>query len=364
MKIIHCADLHLDSRMNTHLSKEQARERKQELLRTFTRMVDYASQYGAQAVLIAGDLFDTKSISATARNVVQDAILSHPEIDFLYLRGNHDNDSFLSKLEEIPSNLKLFGEEWTTYQYGNVAITGLELTAQNQATAFHQLALDHDRFNIVMLHGQLMDYRGGDGAEVISLNDLRNKNIDYLALGHVHEYKKGQLDARGTYCYPGCLEGRGFDECGTKGFVRLDIDEKTCRARMKFVPAAQRTLYIIPVDVTGVMTTQEAARRMEATLSEIAVPQKSLVRFELTGEVAVDSEISSDFLQEIFSEYFYYEKVVDKTCMLVDYAAYEKDISLKGEFIRMIMQADMEEEKKAEVIRCGILALSGEEIEN
>ena len=44
MKIIHCGDIHLDSKMTSNLSKEQARERKMEILRTFTRMVDYAKK--------------------------------------------------------------------------------------------------------------------------------------------------------------------------------------------------------------------------------------------------------------------------------------------------------------------------------
>ena len=60
--------------------------------------------------------------------------------------------------------------------------------------------------------------------------------------------------------------------------------------------------------------------------------------------------------------YFYYEKVYDETKLLINYSDYEKDVSLKGEFIRMVLQSDMSEEKKSEVIRCGIMALSGEEI--
>ena len=53
----------------------------------------------------------------------------------------------------------------------------------------------------------------------IEVYELKNKNIDYLALGHVHKYKMEKLDNRGIYCYSGCLEGRGFDECGDKGCV-------------------------------------------------------------------------------------------------------------------------------------------------
>ena len=99
MKIVHCADLHLDSKMTANLTKEQARERKKEILRTFTRMVEYAAKNGVRAILIAGDLFDTRNISAMARNTVRDMICTHPEIDFLYLRGNHDSDNFLSNIK-------------------------------------------------------------------------------------------------------------------------------------------------------------------------------------------------------------------------------------------------------------------------
>lgn len=56
MRLIHCADIHLDSRMNANLSKEKAKERRTELLHTFRRMVEYARTEGIEAILIAGDL--------------------------------------------------------------------------------------------------------------------------------------------------------------------------------------------------------------------------------------------------------------------------------------------------------------------
>lgn len=362
MKIIHCGDIHLDSKMTSNLSKEQARERKMEILRTFTRMVDYAKKNGVRAIMIAGDLFDTHNISATARNLVKDTILQNPEIDFFYLRGNHDDDNFLSRLDETPANLKLFGNKWTTYSYGNIAITGLELNAANQVTAYNSLVLDHDVFNIVLMHGQLNDYASKKNAEIISLDDLKNKSIDYLALGHYHEYRDGMLDARGAYCYCGCLEGRGFDECGEKGFVLVDIDEYTRHATYEFIPFGYRTLYTIPVDVSGVMTTQEASQKIENVISELGYSSRSMVKIVLCGEVDVDCEINCQFLQDMFQNYFYYEKVYDETSLLIKYSDYEKDVSLKGEFIRMVLNSDLDEAKKSEVIRCGIQALIGEEI--
>ena len=362
MKIIHCADLHLDSKMTANLSKEQAKERKNEILRTFTRMVDYAKKNSVKVILIAGDLFDTRNVSAMVRNTVRDVIVNHPEIDFLYLKGNHDNDNFLSKLDEFPQNLYLFGEEWTSYAYGNIVITGLELNAQNSLTAYNTLVLDHDAFNIVTMHGQLAGYRSKDKVETISLDDVKNKNIDYFALGHVHGFHMEKIDSRGIYCYPGCLEGRGFDECDPKGFVVLDIDEKTLKASVNFVPMGYRTLYTLLVDVTGVHTTQEAAVRVNQAITDTQYASSSLVKVVLYGNVDVECELDTSFLEEQFADYFYYIKVNDETKLMVNYKDYEGDVSLKGEFIRLVSESDLSEEEKSMVIRAGILALQGEEI--
>ena len=362
MKIIHCADLHLDSKMTANLSKEKAKERKVEILRTFSKMVEYAKVHQVSAILIAGDLFDTRNVSATARNMVRDVIVQTPEVDFLYLKGNHDNDNFLSKLDELPDNLCLFSDKWTTYTYGEVTVSGLELNAENSMSAYNSLVLDHGKYNIVTMHGQLAEYKSKDRVETISLDDLKNKNIDYLALGHVHGFRMERLDGRGVYCYPGCLEGRGFDECGEKGFVVLDIDTTTHTAKSEFVSLAARALYTIPVDVSGITTTQEAAARMEEVLAKTQYPSKCLIKFVLQGEVDVECELETAFLEEQFAEYFYFVKVQDETKLLVNYRDYEKDASLKGEFVRMVYESDLTEEEKSQVIRAGILALQGEEI--
>lgn len=362
MKIIHCADLHLDSRMTSNLTKEQAKERKIEILRTFSHMVNYAANNDVRAILIAGDLFDTRNVSATVRNTVRDAIINHPDIDFLYLRGNHDSDNFLNKLDELPENLKLFSDRWTTYSYGGAAISGLELNPENQAYVYNSLVLSNDVYNIVTLHGQAGDYRSGSHAERISLNDLKNKNINYLALGHVHSYQCEKLDARGIYCYPGCLEGRGFDECGKKGFVVLDIDENSRSATMEFVSLSVRTLYELRVDVTGCLTSNDVAKCIDEEIQMAAYPSGSLVKIVLTGSLGVECELNIDYLTEMFEDYFYFVKIEDDTKLSVSYSDYEKDASLKGEFIRMVMASNLPEEQKSEVIRCGIMALAGEEI--
>ena len=83
MKWIHCADLHLGSRVETNLTAEKARERKAQLLQTFGRLTDFAAENGVRAVLLAGDVFDTGHPSVKTCRYVLDQIRRRPEIDFL-----------------------------------------------------------------------------------------------------------------------------------------------------------------------------------------------------------------------------------------------------------------------------------------
>ena len=133
MKIIHCADLHLDSKLEANLSKEKAKQRKGEILNTFVRMIDYAEKENAEIILIAGDLFDRNNISATASNTVKNAIYSHPGIRFYYLKGNHDSAGIFNNPEDIPENLRLFDDHWTSYHEadGRITISGVELSGSN-----------------------------------------------------------------------------------------------------------------------------------------------------------------------------------------------------------------------------------------
>lgn len=366
MKFIHCADLHLDSKMTANLDKESAKERKGEILHTFERMVSYASRNEITAILIAGDMFDTKNISAITRNTVLHHINEHAKITFYYLKGNHDNDNFLSGLEKLPDNLKMFGTDWTAYSEANGAITvsGIELSPENAGSAYVSLVLDSRKFNIVMLHGQESEGAAKDKAEIINLKALRNKGIDYLALGHIHTYKKEQLDARGIYCYPGCLEGRGFDECGEHGFTVIDVDEETGRYTHEFIPFAQRKIYAVNVDVTGCQTTAEMVSKAVRNLQETGCEDNSLVKIVLKGMLDVECEKDIHYFLSGFKDRFYYVKVYDETTLKIDIEDYRYDESLKGEYVRQVMADDsISEEDKKIVIRYGLQAIAGEEVQ-
>ncbi|MBE5863691.1 MAG: DNA repair exonuclease [Lachnospiraceae bacterium] len=372
MKLIHTADLHLDSKLKRHLDDRRAKERRDELLISFQRLVSYAVKEGVEAILIAGDLFDVTQISATARNAVYAAMKEHPEILFFYLRGNHDADAFLQDVKErfgaLPENLRLFSDKWTSYTLRGtdgvtVQITGAEMSAENKGELAASLLLDQKSKNIVMLHGQEVETAGKMDAEVIPLREYKNKGIDYMALGHIHAPKLEKLDARGVYAYAGCLEGRGFDECGPRGFYLLDATEEGMKA--SFVPFAKRLMHELTVDASSTLTSDEAVALTRKAAAQAGVAEKDMVKVILSGETSMDAQLDEGYIAKSLEEDFYFVKVVDKTVPKVDYDSFALDVSLKGEYVRSIKAAvqtgELEPEQAADMIRLGIRLLAGEE---
>lgn len=354
MKIIHCADIHADSAMKGHFSK-LASQRREEIVDAFGRMVDFAQKNGVSAIIISGDLFDTgKNQHKTLKNRLFYIISNHPQIDFLYLRGNHDEAFYI---EETYPNLKLFSKDgWISYSYGQVEISGREFGASIPASAYSQLKLDAGKTNIVMLHGQLADYAPKEDAPVISLPKLVNQNIDYLALGHIHNFRLEKLDSRGVWCYPGCLEGRGFDECGEKGFVLLTIEDG--KVETQFIRNSQRVIHEIEVPLSGTMTYNEILKACAQRTA--AISPKDIVQIDLKGEISEDTEIESDSYEAALASNFYFIRFKNQTEPKIDYEKYEKDVSLKGEFIRLVKaQKELSEEEKSKIIMTGIRALAG-----
>lgn len=340
--------------METHLSPRQARERNAELLDTFARLVRCAREEGVTGVIIAGDLFDGARTRSSTLRLVTDLIAQAPEVDFLYLPGNHDGAGRLPT--PLPANLKLFGSRWTQFSYGDVTVTGIAPEPREAAGFYEELTLDRKKRNIVVLHGQEAT-RPGEGLVCLPL--LKNRGIDYLALGHLHSYRQEPLDATGVYCYSGCLEGRGFDECGQKGFVLLETAPD--RLKTRFVPFARRRLWEVPVDITGLDTL--SLLRDGLTRAARDIPREDLVTFRLTGAYTPDTQKDLAHLRAFVKDSFYYARIKDDSVLEPSGSSYAHDISLKGEFLRAVMASSLTPEEKQRVIGAGLRALCGEEVE-
>ena len=354
LKFIHCADIHLGSKMEAKLPRDKVEQRRAELRATFSRMVEYARANGVRAIILSGDVFDSDRPLVRDKRFFYTLIKENADIDFLYLRGNHDNKE--SYVEDELSNLRTFRSEWTSYSYDGVDIWGIEMEGSNALSLYSTLRPDPSRVNIVMLHGGIADSAGLD---LVDIKALRGRGIDYLALGHYHSFSEGVIDERGSYAYSGCLEGRGFDETGEKGFVLLELDG--AKIRKTFVPFAQRVIHRITVDISECAELYD----VHAALKRSGVwDEKDILRIELVGEIFFDGEGLSELCEEYLMPTCYFVSVKDRTVVGIDASEYDADISIRGEFVRTVMSAEgYTDEQKRSIINYGLRALAGREVE-
>ena len=214
-----------------------------------------------------------------------------------------------------------------------------------------------------MLHGQVREGYTAPDPESVPLSALRGRGIDYLALGHLHHYRSFTLDDRGSAAYCGCLEGRGFDECGRCGFILIETGESSHSLKARFVPFASRSLYSIPCPVTGCCSDTEVYERISGVLGASSASGEDLVRLELTGELEYSCSPDAGFISKEWEGRYHYFELKDSTEPVIHSEDFLCDATLKGEFVRVVNAADgLDSRERTRILRCGLRALLGESL--
>ena len=361
MKIIHTGDVHLGSAMR-NLPADKANVRKAEIVENFRRLCMYAKENGVTAVLISGDLFDENKVSGALKNEVFSAMAEANPVCFFYVSGNHDDGVYFEGKK--PDNLYLFSQNhgWQGYDLPeNVTVTGVD-GKNMSAELYAQIRLRPERFNVVVMHGDVRKAEGMREQDHVSLQRLQNRNVDYLALGHIHipMVQAERLDGRGRWRYCGCLEGRGFDEVGPRGFFLLEIAQGRLQKEL-FIPFAQREIVERAVDISACGNYYDVERAVLEGLN--GVRRECIVKIVLRGRHQAGLKKDVALLSARFAHNFFHAKVVDESRIFIDYAAFRNDLSERGEFVREVSRYDMSEEERAEILDVGLKALAGEDID-
>ena len=395
VRLIHTADLHLDSAFSSRFSKEEAEERRQNLLMAWNRLLSYGIEKKVQAVLIAGDLFDSAVVSRSTMEIFLSSIRRNPDISFFYLRGNHDTENTFRFQENLPKNLFLFSKGGKKYRLNEkLILAGKEYygsTERNKDGFPGQSFWDfkEEDCNLFMLHGELTEsdiryplepasgigVRNEESAEQdkdaenevqdnagISLKALSRYPVHYLALGHIHKRGEGQFGSI-RYAYPGCLQGRGFDEEGEKGFFYLEVNEETKEIQTEFIPIKEGEFRILELELCEEDDSLSALEKIEEKIKEEACTERDSLRILLKGERSPEGERNLRYLERALSEKFSYVEVKEESRLVLRREEFIHEKSLKGEFLRMVSDSDsLSEEEKEKIILLGIGLLQGEEL--
>ena len=149
-------------------------------------------------------------------------------------------------------------------------------------------------FNIGVLHTSLDGRPGHHNYAPCSLDDLRAKNYDYWALGHVHAHEVVAQDP--WIVYPGNLQGRSIRETGAKGAVLVDVADGNVTGLRRLIVDRVRFAEIAidagPHDETpGFLRAIEAEAR---ALGAQAEGRLLALRLRLTGSSPLHGKFAAD----------------------------------------------------------------------
>ena len=364
LKFIHAADWHLDSAFGA-LPARQAAQRRRESRELPKRLAEYVRSRGVDLVLLAGDLFDTDSAYRDTTETLA-AAFARMEVPVLIAPGNHDCFGPGSAWDGVvwPDNVHIFREGRMTavdFPKWNLTVHGAAFTAPDcpESLLAGFAAPANGRVHIGLLHGEV------EPAEArynpIRRQDIAASGLAYLALGHIHKRMGLQVSGNTLWAWPGCIEGRGFDELGEKGFYEGTISDDGV-VHLTFVPFARRRYEVLTVDVTG----KDPRAAVEEALPSDT--EQHLYRILLTGETG-EAGVHIPALQESLSERFYALELRDRTRMAEDVWARAEEDSLRGLFLRELRaklaaaQTEEERETITRAARFGLAALDRRDLE-
>lgn len=324
IKILHAADLHLDSAFAGRSEAATVRLRAQ-LRAVPEKITALCKQKDCDLLLLSGDLFDgsyTKESFLALKNALEEAAMPT-----FISPGNHDfcapGSPWLS--EQWPKNIHIFKKptvESVALPELDCRIYGAGFTAMDCGALLENFETEgQERYHIGVFHGDPV--QSGSPYNPVSQAQVAASHLDYLALGHIH--KTGSFRAGKTLCaWPGCPMGRGFDELEEKGVLLVTLEEQ---AVASFVPLDTPRFYDWEVQVLA--DAQDAIARQLP-----AVGNESFYRITLTGEC---EKTDIDELYRHFSEFPNLE-LRDRTQPPVDIWERAGGDTLEGIYFQMLRQ--------------------------
>jgi DNA repair exonuclease SbcCD nuclease subunit len=276
IKLLHAADLHLDSPLRGLDLYEGAPA---ERIRTATRraldnLVELALAEQVALVLLAGDLYDGtwQDYNTGLYFVQQMTRLRAADVPVFLIAGNHDAQNKMTRRLPLPDNVKLL----RTDRPESHALDDLGVVIHGQGFATQAVTEDLSErypaaipgmFNIGLLHTCAGGAEGHDRYAPCTCEGLARKGYDYWALGHVHT--RQTLCERPYIAFPGNTQGRHARETGPKGCLLLTVaGGRLQRAEFQRLDVVRWEL--CEVDAAGAGSADELADAAAAQLARLA----------------------------------------------------------------------------------------------
>lgn len=336
VKFFHCADIHLDAPFREYGKGSYGDTRRRDIRDAFLNILKRVKTEKADFLLISGDLYEHGSVCKSTMEWLY-MVLSEVGVPIVIIPGNHDPYILNSwyKNWEWPLNVSVLSPDnpSLTLENFDVNIYGIGFSnfKEGKPDLSTVLPPKENFFNILMFHGTLdMDFADNYYKPVTS-KELESLGYDYYALGHFHNIRD-DYPLKNAY-NPGSPEPLGFDETGVHGafIVTANKAQNTTSLNVEKFDTAIRVYHDEDLNITGCKTLEEVKMRILGRLESLN-RDRDITRINLKGRTELSLE--ADMLTSLFSEDWLYLKINDDTQKSFDIESLEKDLSLKGAFVR------------------------------
>ncbi|MBB6214084.1 DNA repair exonuclease SbcCD nuclease subunit [Anaerosolibacter carboniphilus] len=370
VKLLHCADFHFDTPFR-ELAGVEAEKRKEDLRETFGRVVQMVKEEQVDVLLISGDFFDNDRVMKTSLDHIMKKFEEISNVRVFISPGNHDPYTYKSyyHLVQWPKNVHIFDSnlKGIVIPELNLCVYGVGFSKSHEKQSLIQgfQVEDKNMLNIMVLHGEVVSEGQGSDYNPITEKMISDSGLDYLALGHKHGFSGIMRAGETFWAYSGNPEGRGFDEVGSKGILLGTLEKSRCD--LVYREICKRKYMVVKVDIEGLDTYEEISEKIKEQIIDSERTQ-NLYKIILTGEVKEGFTIHPEVLREKLFSTFHNVKIVDETTLALDYEGLANEFSLRGIFIRNMMerlsQTQDEETKKRikNALKLGIQALGTGEV--
>jgi exonuclease SbcD len=313
MRFVHIADTHLGLAAFNKIDPMSGMNLRERLIYdNFLEAIEVIIRQRPEALVHAGDLFDRVKPKTRAYTTVLQALerLGEEEIPFVVIAGNHS----MPKTRYTSSPLEVLeyhqAEVHAAYRYRYEAVELGDtvfhlipnmLRAQDYVEAYHEIATEPHRRNVLVTHGlvsTLHDWRLRTVAEHELGAGMLSSDFDYIALGHFH----GQRQVADNAWYAGSIEYCTYGELpDVKG--GLVVDTGTGSVEHLALPhTPMMDLGTVGCEgLSGAEVTETIAGKMERFPEghDLAMCQLTLEGIARETVQAVDRRLLSEFKRRV-----------------------------------------------------------------
>lgn len=345
MNFVHIADMHFDVPFTTLNKNDLGNTRRLEQREAFRKIIEYIKQNEIDFLFICGDLYEHEYVKQSTIEFINNQFKEIPNTKIYIVPGNHDpkiKDSYYSKYN-FNENVYIFGSDIQKISEENVDLYGYGFeNFYMKNTKVNEIKIDNpNKINILLTHGSI----DGGYDELREYNpmkesDLKNLEFDYIALGHIHKpYYRGNGQ---KIIYPGSTIGLGFDELGAHGMIVGNIDENK-KLEIAFVPVDKKQFEEVSIIVDEILSKED----LIDSINMMNWDENRYYKIILTGKRNFEIE-PVEILKHITSNNII--KIKDETTLKVDLETLSKEESLRGIFVKNLLEK-MTEENKEQIIK-------------